>query len=148
MRSSLITLLLLSISLLAFGQQKDTWIAIWNQDSTLIGFKDSKGNIKIEPKFTSVLTWAEKFNDTVAVREEGKERRYYHLTKNGIIVGCDSIYIFDNSFDCESEGFIRFRVKRTDKMGLFDRKRKIVIPVNFVNSWLKKNYVGFQNFEI
>ena len=125
MRSSLITLLLLSISLLAFGQQKDTWIAIWNQDSTLIGFKDSKGNIKIEPKFTSVLTWAEKFNDTVAVREEGKERRYYHLTKNGIIVGRDSIYIFDNSFDCESEGFIRFRVIRTDKMGLFDRKEKL-----------------------
>lgn len=115
-----------SLNLLA--QSNDTWTSFWNRDTTLIGYKDKNGILKIEPKFT-VFTRANKFDDLIAVTEEidGKSISYY-LTKSGKIIGKDSLLIFDNAFDCESEGFIRFCDRKTDKIGMFDRTGKVVIP--------------------
>lgn len=115
-------------SLTLFGQSNDTWTYFWNKDSTLIGYKDKNGVVKIEPKFTGFSS-AGKFEHIIAVSEEknGKWSSYY-LTKNGRIVGRDSLHIFDNGSDCESEGFIRFRDHKTDKAGMFNKNGDIVIP--------------------
>jgi len=48
------------------GQSIDTWTSFWNSDTTLIGFKDKNGIIKLEPRFMG-LTSAEKFDDIIAV---------------------------------------------------------------------------------
>ncbi|BDU24681.1 WG repeat-containing protein [Flavobacterium sp. GSB-24] len=119
------------VSCTALAQTSDTWTAFWNKDTTKIGFQDKNGVIKIEPKFTG-FTIARKFENIIAVTEEENNRwKSYYLTKEGKIVGRDSLYTFDNSTDCESEGFIRFRDPKTDKMGIFNSKGKIVIPADY-----------------
>jgi len=116
---------------LLFAQNRDTWIAFQNADSTLTGFKDSKGNIKIAPKFMG-MTIAHKFDAIMVVSEETNATwKSYYLTKSGKIVGRDSLYIYDNGPDCENEGFIRFKDYKTDKMGLFNSDGKIVIPAQY-----------------
>ncbi|GGE98415.1 WG repeat-containing protein [Flavobacterium limi] len=121
------------INFTLFAQEKDIWISFPNKDTTLIGFKDKNGNIKIEPKFMG-LTTASKFENIISVSEEFKDSwKSYYLTKKGKIVGRDSLYVFDNSPDCENEGFIRFRDPKTDKIGMFNSEGKIVIPANYSN---------------
>jgi hypothetical protein len=112
-------------------QKDSSWTAFWNDDSTLIGFKDQDGKTRIEPKYTGFTT-ARKFDKIIAVMDQdnGKHVMYY-LTKSGKIVGRDNIYIIDNSPDCESEGFIRFRDKKTDKVGMYNGKGEIVIPAEY-----------------
>nr|WP_294781165.1 WG repeat-containing protein [uncultured Flavobacterium sp.] len=116
---------------LVFAQSNDVWIAFPNKDTTLTGFKDKNGVIKIEPKFSGFTT-ARKFENIMAVTEE-KENGWknYYLTKQGKIVGQDSLYVFDNGPDCENEGFIRFTDPKTDKMGVFNAEGKIVIPAQY-----------------
>ncbi|WP_269234622.1 WG repeat-containing protein [Flavobacterium flavigenum] len=117
----------------AFAQNNDIWTSFPNKDTTLIGFKDKNGLIKIEPKFTGFTT-ARKFENIIAVTEEFNNGwKSYYLTKTRKIVGRDSLYVFDNSPDCENEGFIRFRDPKTDKMGVFDGEGKIVIPADYSN---------------
>lgn len=96
-----------------------------------MGFKDKNGVIKIEPKFTAFTT-AGKFENIIAVTEEinGKWNSYY-LTKAGRIVGRDSLQIFDNTADCENEGLIRFHDRKTDKVGMFNKKGDIAIPADY-----------------
>jgi hypothetical protein len=68
----------------------------------------------------------------MAVMEDnGDDYISYYLTKSGKTIGRDSLYIFDNGADCESEGFIRFRDKETDKVGMFNSEGKIVIPAEY-----------------
>lgn len=121
----------LFINCALFGQNNDTWIAFWNKDTTLVGFKDKNGTIKIEPKFMG-FTSANKFDGIIAVTEEANDSwKNYYLTKTGKIVGRDSLYVFDNGSDCESEGFIRFRDSKTDKMGIFNSNGEIAIPAKY-----------------
>ncbi len=119
---------MLLASNVAFCQTTSVWTSFYNSDSTLVGFKDEQGKITIEPKF-SIFFSANTFHDIMAVTEEqdGKYLSYY-LTKSGKIVGRDSMHIYDNGFDCESEGFIRFRDKKSDKVGMFNRNGEICIP--------------------
>ena len=56
MRLFILTFFLTTFSRTLFGQSNDTWIAFWNKDTTLIGYKDKNGLIKIEPKFTGFST--------------------------------------------------------------------------------------------
>lgn len=128
MRQLIVTFLATISSLILFGQSADTWTSFWNKDRTRVGFKDKNGVVKIAPKFTEFVT-ARKFENIIGVSENrnGKWDGYY-LTKQGRIVGSDSLYIFDNSPDCENEGFIRFRDRKTDKAGIFNKKGDIVIP--------------------
>ncbi len=112
-------------------QEDNAWTAFWDDDSGLMGFKDHNGEIEIEPKYTGFTT-AKKFDKIVAVVEEknGKYEAYY-LTKSGKKVGEDALYLFDNAPDCECEGFIRFRDKKTDKAGMFNGKGEITIPADY-----------------
>jgi hypothetical protein len=113
------------------AQQNSTWIAFWNKNNTLIGFKDQAGKVKIAPSIDSWIK-AIKFDCIIAVsKEENGKIESYYLTKNSRIVGRDSLYIFDNGPDCESEGFIRFRDKITHKVGLFNSKGDIEIPADY-----------------
>ncbi|MCA6369317.1 MAG: hypothetical protein IM631_18715 [Cytophagales bacterium] len=107
------------------------WTVFLNSDSSLLGYKDKNGVVRIEPKFMG-FTIANKFDKIIAVTEEvnGSYKSYY-LTKTGKIIGRDSLHIFDNGPDCESEGFIRFRVSQTDKVGMFNSNGKIVIPAEY-----------------
>lgn len=114
-----------------YAQNTDPWISFPDKDSTYIGFKDKNGDVKIEPKFMG-FTFANKFDDIIAVTEEnGETWKSFYLTKSGKKVGIDSLYTFDNSSDCENEGFIRFRDPKTDKMGMFNGQGKIVIPAAY-----------------
>jgi WG containing repeat len=107
------------------------WTAFWNEDSGLLGFKDKNGQIKIEPKYTGFTT-AKKFDKIIAVMEVNNDQsETYYLTKSGRSVGKDQIYFFDNMPDCESEGFIRFRDKKTDKVGMLNGEGYIVIPPEY-----------------
>jgi len=128
MKLNILTFLTIISSLTLLGQSKDTWTSFWNKDTTLIGYKDKMGVVKIEPKFTG-FTSAGKFENIIAVTEEENDKwSSYYLTKQGRIVGRDSLYIFDNGSDCESEGLIRFRDNKTGKAGMFNKNGDIVIP--------------------
>ena len=131
MKKPLILFLFFLFNSLAFAQSNDIWTAFHNKDTTLTGFKDKNGTIKIEPKFSG-FTIARKFENIIAVTEEenGKWNSYY-LTKQGKIFGQDSLYVFDNGPDCENEGFIRFTDRKTDKMGVFNAEGKIAIPAEY-----------------
>lgn len=140
MKKLLSLLILVILHFPVFSQSNDIWTSFPNKDTTLVGFKDKNGIIKIEPKFSGFTT-ARKFENIIAVTEEenGKWKNYY-LTKQGKVVGRDSLYVFDNSPDCENEGFIRFTDRKTDKMGMFDSEGKIVIPADY--SVVSKAYNG------
>ncbi|MEE9911627.1 MAG: WG repeat-containing protein [Deltaproteobacteria bacterium] len=108
-----------------------SWTAFWNDDAGLMGFKDQNGKIRIEPRYTGFTT-AKKFDSIVAVMEEKDGRtEIYYLTKSGKKVGRDHIYLFDNGPDCESEGFIRFRDKKTGLAGLLNGKGEMVVPAQY-----------------
>lgn len=126
-----IFLLLLFSSSASICQSSETWTAFYNADTSLIGYKNQKGEIKIPAKLTT-LTAAIKFDKIIATAEEkaGKWNGYY-LTKYGRKVGKDSLHFFDNGVDCESEGFIRFRDNTTDKVGLFNAKGNVAIPAMY-----------------
>ncbi|GAB2530694.1 WG repeat-containing protein [Rufibacter soli] len=130
MKKLLITCLLFLVGFSSQAQSPERWIAFWDSNHELKGFKDSKGVVKVEPKFSNLR--ANYFDNIMAVfvKENGKYKSYY-LTKAGKIVGRDSLYYYDNGEDCESEGFIRFREKKTDLVGMFDRNGKIVIPADY-----------------
>lgn len=110
--------------------QNDVWTAYWNTDTTLYGFKNSGGQVTIEPRFSGAGI-ARKLEHIMSVIEEspvdGKWSAYF-LTRAGKKTGFDSLYFFDNAPDCESEGFIRFRDRELDKVGLLNRKGEVVIP--------------------
>lgn len=132
MRQFVLTYLFAFFFCSLFGQDNGTWTAFWNKDTTLIGFKDKSGKVKIEPKFVSGFTSAGLFDNIIAAMEENSgSYQSYYLTKSGKIIGKDSLHIFDNGADCESEGFIRFRDKKTDKVGMFNRNGEVVIPAEY-----------------
>ena len=105
----LIQLLCISISFASFAQEKEDWLAFYNQDSTKIGFKDTKGNVKIEARFQPFMT-QQVFRNVIAVQEtvsDGKTECYY-LNKNGKKFGKDSLYVFDFEYASEKEEKIKF----------------------------------------
>jgi len=117
----LLTLLFVIPNYNLFGQICNKWTAFYNKDSSLIGFKDDNGNEKIEPSFQSGYTIAQYFEFIIADENE-------YILKNKKRIGRDSVYYYDNTPDCESEGFIRFRDRKTDKVGMFNSSGDIVIP--------------------
>jgi hypothetical protein len=116
---------------LSFAQQTDVWTAFWNEDEEKFGFKDNFGLIVIQPKFSSFSFVNRLEHIFIASEETDDEFDVYYMTKAGRQFGRDSIYIFDNTPDCESEGFIRFRDKRSDKAGMFNRNGDVVIPAAY-----------------
>lgn len=131
MRHCIFAGLFTMIGFSSFGQDNKPWVAFWNKDTTLVGFKDSRDIVKIEPKFSGFIV-ASKFDGIIGVTEPVNEKWLnYYLTKSGKIVGRDSMFVYDNSADCESEGFIRFKDAKTDKVGVFNSNGNIVIPADY-----------------
>ena len=134
-------LLLLQIPALTMGcdkktvpaeQGNDIWTSFWNEDSTKIGYKDKNGVVKIEPKFDMVSH--NNFSNIIAVSNfdaKNNKRERYYLTKNGKIVGRDSVYYFENTIAYECNGFILFNDPKTKNYGLFDRNGNVVIPAEY-----------------
>ncbi len=110
------------------SQNKNIWMAFEDSITGLYGYKDDKGNVQVEPKYLGFML-APKFSDIVAVMEDIGTS--YYITKYGTIVGRDSLYIFDNTYDCESEGFIRFRDNKNNTTGMFNSEGKVVIPAEY-----------------
>lgn len=108
----------------------DNWTLIWNKDSTLFGYEDRNGTVKIEPKYMG-CNRSLIFENIVPVLDTSNDWSHYYLTKSGNIVGKDSTYYFDTCFDCESEGFIRFKDSKTDSDGLFNKFGKVAIPAEY-----------------
>lgn len=117
-----------------YAQQQEDWLRCYNQDSTLIGYKNQKGNIKLAPQFNGMGGWthAEKFSHIItASKSLGKETQRFYITKEKKIIGRDSLYTFDNTADCEREGHIRFRDPVTQLVGMFDKDGNIAIPAKY-----------------
>jgi hypothetical protein len=128
MKEKIIAYFLLLIGQVTCAQNNEVWTSFWNEETDLMGFKNSKDEVMIEPKFMG-FTIAKRFDNIIAVMEENNGvYDTYYLTKLGKKVGIDSLHIFDNGADCESEGYIRFKDKKTDKVGIFDKNGNIVIP--------------------
>lgn len=111
-----------------FAQKTGALESFYNQDSSLVGFKDAEGRVLYTPQFTA---GPQRMEHIMAVVKEDKAGKWhpYYILRSGKIIGRDSMYVFDNGFDCENEGFIRFTTK--DKTGLFNRKGEIVIPAEY-----------------
>ena len=128
MKSIITIYCLLLFSQLTLAQNHELWTSFWNEETNLMGFKSPEGKIMIQPKLMG-FTVARSFDKIIAVMEENNGNYdTYYLTKAGKKIGYDSLHIIDNSADCESEGFIRFRDKKTDQVGMFDKNGTIVIP--------------------
>ena len=74
-------------------------------------------------------------NHYVEVKKDEHDKRVHrlYLTKKGKVNGSYSLYSFDNSPDCENEGYIRFSDSTANKMGIFNADGKIVIPAEYSN---------------
>lgn len=122
--------LLLLAAVSAFAQKPAD--AVWTQfekqtkAGSTFGYKDAAGHIRIPAKFGN-FSRALRFRHIIAVNEEATQRQYY-LLKDGRKVGRDSVYLFDYTFDCESEGKIRFRDRRKYRVGFFDSSGHVCIP--------------------
>jgi hypothetical protein len=107
---------------------KAIWYSFQDQKTELTGYKDAAGKVMVPAKF-GLLTHSGVFRNIVPVMERsGEKYKNYYLLKNGKKAGLDSLYVWDATLDCESEGKIRFRDKKTDQVGFFDRNGKITIP--------------------
>ncbi len=136
---TLILLLSLATNLMA---QDSTWYAFLSDDGYKRGFKNEKGEVMIPPKFMG-FTATKKFRNIMAVMEENdKIFSSYYFLKNKKMIGKDSVYVWDMAFDCESEGMIRFRDSKTDKVGFFDGNGKVAIPALYSDALPFQNNVA------
>ncbi|MXN93054.1 hypothetical protein GR160_17650 [Flavobacterium sp. Sd200] len=108
----------------------DTWTAFDTiaGDLTYTGFKDNRGVVKIPPVFTG-RTVARKFDNIICAMEFVSNRYTdpVYITKTGAVIK-DSIYMLDYTFDCESEGHIRYKDPETGNVGMFNGNGKVVVP--------------------
>ena len=110
----------------------DAWMRCYNVDSTLVGFKDKNGKLMIQTKYIPSMTIADEFDKIISAVEENDDQwKAYYITKQGCIVGRDSLYFFDSTPDCENEGFIRFKDRDTEKIGIFNSSGDITVPAEY-----------------
>lgn len=123
-QNALKTVLFTGFVLLSINAVLGQWTTFPDENGQKFGFKNDSGVVVIPPKFNGYSNNFRLTNICIVTEEhDGKQHRYY-LTTSGNIVGHDSVY----DFDCEREGFIRFKNPSTDLIGLFDRNGKVVIP--------------------
>lgn len=121
---------LLLLACIGGFSQTEPWIRFTDTIAELSGYKDTKGNIKIPPRF-GALTSADTFHHIIAVQEGAAPSKSYYLLKNGKKVGMDSVYAFDFLFDCEAEGYILFRDYKKDQVGFLDSNGVVAIPAQY-----------------
>ncbi|WP_236199315.1 hypothetical protein [Pseudomonas pseudonitroreducens] len=104
----------------------EPWVAFTQND--LVGFKDSRGAVKVAPTLVQGLTLARRFERIIAAGEETADGyRTYYLLRDGRQVAPGSLYFFDNAPVCESEDSIRFRDHQRDKVGFLDGNGQVLI---------------------
>lgn len=120
------------VQLTTAQEKSGRWKSFYNSDSTAVGFKDQYDQIRLDSIYSPYITVARSFENIMSIGKlEGDSWDGYFFTKSGKIVGHDSIYFFDNTPDCENEGFIRFRDKKSDKVGVFNSRGEIQIPAEY-----------------
>jgi len=109
--------------------QTNLWHSYYDKKTELTGYKDAQGKIKVPPKFGQ-FTHTGIFRNIVPVSEQIAKDKFssYYFLKNGKKVGKDSVYIWDFTTDCESEDKIRFKDRKTDRVGFFSKTGKVAIP--------------------
>ncbi|MEJ7821660.1 MAG: WG repeat-containing protein [Chitinophagaceae bacterium] len=128
MRQNALILIALFLTHFSFGQTQDVWVRFYDTTKEQSGYKDLKGNIKIPAKFEA-FTRADTFHYIIAVNEKvDSSYKSYYLLKNGKKVGQDSVFMFDFTVDCESEGKIIFYDSKRDRVGFFDKNGAAIIP--------------------
>ena len=104
------------------------------EQERMLGFKNKKGAVKIEPIINDFVK-VKKFDDIMAVLVDVNNTGWtpYYLTKGGKKVGKDMMWMSDWTFDCESEGFIRFRDTKTGYggVGMFDKNGNVAIKPKY-----------------
>ncbi len=130
-----------------FGQTQDVWLRFFDSTGDRVGFADKKGMIKIPAKFIK-STRADSFYNIIAVAEFNDSLyKSYYLLKNGRKAGIDSVYSFDFSFDCESEGKIIFQDKKKNRVGFLDQNGQAIIPAiyNYVTPFHNGLALAYRN---
>jgi len=124
-------ILIITLNIILFADEPWFRFIEENNNSELIGFKNREGKVMIEPKFITFMV-ANRFDNIMAVIED-KNESYdaYYLLKSGKKVAHDSLYMFDNTPDCESEGYIRFQDKNTTLVGMLNSEGEAIIPTEY-----------------
>ena len=131
MRTVVFIVIFYSLGFQSFSQFTGVWHSFYDYKKDLHGFKNEKGKVVIPPKFTAFII-AQRFEHIMVATEDfGDSSTIYYLTKSGRKIGMDSVWMVDNTPDCESEGFIRFKNKTTNKTGMLNRHGKVVIPAEY-----------------
>ena len=128
MRRIAFTFIFLCFTVHGWSQSTAVWKSFFDSKKNLHGFKNEKGNIVIPPKFSSFIIAQQLEHIMVAAEDFGDSSEIYYLTKSGKKMGADSVWMVDNTPDCESEGFILFRNKITGKVGMLNRHGHVAIP--------------------
>gem|GEM_PF-5329332 len=129
---SLVQVFFVLFSIFCFSQDSN-WYAFYNPDSTKLGFRDSEGNIKIEPKYETYVT-NRVFKNVIVVIEKDKNDTFnsYYLNRKGEKFGENSVYMSGTSDIMEDpeeyDGIIKFRNPKTGNVGFFDADGNTVIP--------------------
>jgi hypothetical protein len=112
-------------------QQPEDWVRFDDPKTELSGFKDAAGKVRVPAKFSRVE--ANRFGRIIAVSERvtADSTSEYYLLRDGRKVGLDSLYVWDMTYDCESENKVRFRDPVTDKVGFFDGQGNVVVPARY-----------------
>ena len=140
-------------NILVFGQEQKYWYPFYVSDtinnplSESVGFKDYKGSIEIKPIYASHLTPNKRFERIVALGQYQKS--HFYINKQGKKFGIDSLFSYDNMYDCESEGFIRFHNHKADKVGMFNTNGKISISdeYNYLSSVINGMVIALKGAE-
>jgi len=146
-KQSTLFIFILLLNHFSFGQTQDVWIRFYDTTTEQSGYKDLKGHIKIPAKFED-FTRADSFYNIIAVNEKiGSSYKSYYLLKDGSKVGQDSVFMFDFTYDCESEGKIIFQDRRKDRVGFFDKNGVAIIPAiyNYVSQFRNGLAIAHRN---
>ena len=118
----------------AYGQSDSDWVMFIDKSTNLIGYKNLRGEVKIEPKFT-YLTQQNIFRNIMPVfekaTEQGDSTLQYYLLKDGRKIGRDSLYLGEYYLDCENENKIRFRDPVSNRVGYFNTDGRVLIPAMY-----------------
>lgn len=132
MKRFLLFFLSCSYIVLAMGQGQNPLRAFYNADSSRIGYKDMHGKIVIPATINANFGMPEKFTDLVSVIDMDSEASdSYFMNAQGRKFGRDSLHFFDNTPDCEQEGFIRFHDRNTDLVGFFNAAGSEQVPAMY-----------------
>ncbi|WP_432221338.1 WG repeat-containing protein [Flavobacterium sp. TMP13] len=127
MKFKIFLFLTLLLSTISYSQQKSDWIRVENYDGSKIGYKDINGNVKIAVDLETTFAPPKYFNHIIPIFDLNNHN--YYLLKNKQKIALDSVYISsDYELDCERENKIRFRDKKSRKIGFLNQNGNVIIP--------------------